>query len=71
MRLDIEDINLRAIDEKAKMSKIKLISYKDAAEEVLWFVEEGNENLEDEDDLQEFFPKNQVHFLLQPCKTKL
>ena len=40
-------------------------------EEVSRFVGEGDENLEDEDDLQEFFFENQVHLQLQPGKTKL
>ena len=71
LSLDIENIDLIAIDENVKTSKRKLISYKDAVEEVLQFVEEGDKNLEDEDDLEELFPQNQVHFQLQPGKTKL
>ena len=35
------------------------------------FVEEDDENLEDEGDLEELFPENQVQFQLQPGKTKL
>ena len=57
--------DLIEIDEKVKMSKRKLISYKYAVEE------ESDENLEDEDDLEELLPENQVHFQLQPGKTKL
>ena len=68
---NIENIDLIAIDENVKTSKRKLISYKDAVEEDLRFVEEGDKNLEDEDDLEELFPQNQVHFQLQPGKTKL
>ena len=52
------------------MSKRKTISYKDTVEEVLRFVEEGDENLEDKDDLEELFHENQVHFQLQLGKTK-
>ena len=52
------------------MSKRKLLSYKGAVEEVLQFVEEGNENLENADDLEELFPENQIYFQLQPGKTK-
>ena len=63
MRLDI--------DEKVKMSKRKIISDKDMVEEVLQFVEDSDENLEDEDDLEELFLENQVHFQLQPGKTKI
>ena len=48
------------------MSERKLISYKDAAEEVLQFVGEDDKNLEDENDLEEVFLENQVHFQLQP-----
>ena len=47
------------------MSKRKLISYKYTVEE------ESDENLEDEDDLDELLPENQVYFQLQPGKTKL
>lgn len=63
MRLDI--------DEKVKMSKRKIISDKDVVEEVLQFVEDSDENLEDEDDLEELFLENQVYFQLQPGKTKI
>ena len=45
VRLDIENINLIAIDEKVKMSKRKLISHKNAVEDVLQFVEEGEYKL--------------------------
>ena len=45
MRLDIENINLIAIDEKVKMSKRKLISHKNVVEDVLQFVEEGEYKL--------------------------
>ena len=45
MRLDIENINLIAIDEKIKMSKRKLISHKNAVDDVLQFVEEGEYKL--------------------------
>ena len=65
MRLCIENTDLIAIDEKVKMSQSKLNLYKNAVEEVLQFVEESDENLEDEDDLiKEFFPENQLHFQL-------
>ena len=53
------------------MSKRKIISDKDVVEEVLQFVEDSDENLEDEDDLEELFFENQVHFQLQPGKTKI
>ena len=69
MRLDIENIDVIAINEKVKITKRKSISYKDVVEELLRFVEEGDKNLED--DLEELFPENQVHFQLQPGKTKL
>ena len=61
MRLDIENIELIAIDEKVKMSKRKLISYKDAVEEILRFVEEGDKNLEDEDNLEQLFPPEYIY----------
>ena len=65
MRLCIENTDLIAIDEKVKMSQSRLNLYKNAVEEVLQFVEESDENLEDEDDLiKEFFPENQLHFQL-------
>ena len=65
MRLCIENTDLIAIDEKVKMSQSKLNLYKNAVEEVLQFVEESDENLEDEDDLiKEFCPENQLHFQL-------
>ena len=65
MRLCIENTDLIAIDEKVKMSQSKWNLYKNAVEEVLQFVEESDENLEDEDDLiKEFFPENQLHFQL-------
>ena len=60
-----------ATDEIVKMSKRKLLSYKGAVEEVLQFVEEGDENLENADDLEELFPENQIYFQLQPGKTKI
>ena len=69
MRLDIENIDVIAINEKVKIIKRKSNSYKDVVEELLRFVEEGDKNLED--DLEELFPENQVHFQLQPGKTKL
>ena len=69
MRLDIENIDLIAINEKVKITKRKSISYKDVVEELLRFVEEGDKNLED--NLEELFPENQVNFQLQPGKPKL
>ena len=69
MKLDIENIDVIAINEKVKITKRKSNSYKDVVEELLRFVEEGDKNLED--DLEELFPENQVHFQLQPGKTKL
>ena len=69
MRLDIENIDLIAINEKVKITKRKSISYKDVVEELLRFVEEGDKNLED--NLEELFPENQVNFQLQPVKPKL
>ena len=59
------------IDEKVKMSKRKIISDKDVVEEVLQFGEDSDKNLEGKDDLEEHFLENQVHFQLQPGKTKL
>ena len=56
---------------KWKCQKGKIISDKDVVEEVLQFVEDSDENLEDEDDLEELFLENQVHFQLQPGKTKI
>ena len=56
MRLDIENIDLIAINEKVKITKRKSISYKDVVEELLRFVEEGDKNLED--NLEELFPEN-------------
>ena len=53
------------------MSKRKIISDKDVVEEVLQFGEDSDKNLEDKDDLEEHFLENQVHFQLQPGKTKL
>ena len=45
MRLDIENIDLIAIDEKIKMSKRKLISHKNAVDDVLQFVKEDEYKL--------------------------
>ena len=43
VRHDTENIDLIAIDSKVKMAKTKLISYKDAVEKVLRFVEQDTE----------------------------
>ena len=43
VRHGTENIGLIAIDSKVKMSKRKLISYKDAVEKVLRFVEQDTE----------------------------
>ena len=51
VRLEIENNDLTAIDEKVRMSKRILISYKDV------IVEESDENLEDDDDLEKLFPE--------------
>ena len=66
LRLDIENIDLIAIDEKVKLWKRKLISYKDSLEEALWFIEEGDENLEEEEDLEELV-KIMYTFKVQKC----
>ena len=50
------------------MSKRKLISYKEAVEQVLRFTEEGDENLENKDDLEKLFPEYKYTFSFNQVK---